>query len=288
MMGRVLGILVLTGTSLLFGTPAGGTQEIVIAIRYLQAEGTSHSHLYLYREDGRPLRQLTNDNSGQDSAPIFAPDGANIVFTREKPNNVREFWSVDPLGKTLKKLEAGPDWYVAAKSSPYFTNVESEESASPDPSASAAESISPTATPIPTYKSPDGSIELILRDDPNDENDQIDGPGHGKHYLLRDLKNGVETEFGKVPGFDGVFGLLHDNQDKNQHFLFEGPLRLAIRFSPSTSLARVSLGCRRIGLLQFRCPAKQRFSHLQRIVMCLSQATRKRRIVLTWNTGTKN
>ena len=227
MMGRVLGILVLTGTSLLLGTPAGGTQEIVIAIRYLQAEGTSHSHLYLYREDGRPLRQLTNDNSGQDSAPIFAPDGANIVFTREKPNNIREFWSVDPLGKNLKKLEAAPDWYVAAKSSPYFTNVEPEESASPDPSASAAESISPTATPIPTYKSPDGSIELILRDDPNDENDQIDGPGHGKHYLLRDLKNGVETEFGKVPGFDGVFGLLHDNQDKNQHFLFEGPLRLA-------------------------------------------------------------
>jgi hypothetical protein len=227
MMGRVLGILVLTGTSLLLGARAGGAPEIVIAIRYLQAEGTSHSHLYLYREDGRPLRQLTNDNSGQDSAPIFAPDGANIVFTREKPNNIREFWSVDPLGKNLKKLEAAPDWYVAAKSSPYFTNVEPEESASPDPSPSAAESVSPTATPIPTYKSPDGSIELILRDDPNDENDQIDGPGHGKHYLLRDLKNGVETEFGKVPGFDGVFGLLHDNQDKNQHFLFEGPLRLA-------------------------------------------------------------
>ena len=227
MMGRVLGILVLTGTSLLLGARAGGAPEIVIAIRYLQAEGTSHSHLYLYREDGRPLRQLTNDNSGQDSAPIFAPDGANIVFTREKPNNIREFWSVDPLGKNLKKLEAAPDWYVAAKSSPYFTNVEPEESASPDPSPSAAESVSPTATSIPTYKSPDGSIELILRDDPNDENDQIDGPGHGKHYLLRDLKNGVETEFGKVPGFDGVFGLLHDNQDKNQHFLFEGPLRLA-------------------------------------------------------------
>jgi len=83
MMGRVLGILVLTGTSLLLGTPAGGAPEIVLAIRYLQAEGSSHSHLYLYREDGRPLRQLTNDNSGQDSAAIFAPDGANIVFIRE-------------------------------------------------------------------------------------------------------------------------------------------------------------------------------------------------------------
>jgi hypothetical protein len=227
MMRCVLGILVLTGTSLLLGTPARGASEIVIAIRYLQAEGTSHSHLYLFREDGKLLRQLTNDNSGQDSAPIFAPDGSMIVFTREKSNNAREFWSVDPLGKALKKLEIAPDWYLAAKSSPYFTNVEPEESASPNPSASPEESVSPTATPIPTYKSPDGSVELILREDPNDEDDQMDGPGHGKHYLLRDLKTGKETDFGKLPGFYGVFGLLHDNQDKSQHFLFEGPLRLA-------------------------------------------------------------
>src|SRR5882724_7818127 len=104
----VLGILVLTGTSLLLGTPARGASEIVMAIRYLQAEGTSHSHLYLYREDGKLLRQLTNNDPGQDSGPIFAPDGNMIVFTREKPNDVREFWSVDPLGKTLKKLDAAP------------------------------------------------------------------------------------------------------------------------------------------------------------------------------------
>jgi len=227
MIGRVLGILVLTGTPLLLGTPAPGAPEIVIAIRYLQEDGTSHSHLYLFRDDGKLLRQLTNDNSGQDSAPIFSPDGSMIVFTREKSNNAREFWSVDPVGKALKKLEVAPDWYAGAKSSPYFTNVEPEESASPDPSASAEESVFPTATPIPTYKSPDGSVELILREDLNDEDDQIDGPGHGKHYLLRDLKTGKETEFGKLPGFYGVFGLLHDNQDKNQHFLFEAPLRLA-------------------------------------------------------------
>jgi hypothetical protein len=227
MMRCVLGILVLTGTSLLLGTPARGASEIVIAIRYLQAEGTSHSHLYLFREDGRLLRQLTNANSGQDSAPIFAPDGSMIVFTREKSNNAREFWSVDPLGKALKKLETAPDWYVAAKSSPYFTNVEPKESASPKSSASSEESISPTATPIPTYKSPDGSVELILREDPNDEDDQIDGPGHGKHYLLRDLKTGAETEFEKLPGFYGVYGLLHDSHDKDQHFLFDGLLHLA-------------------------------------------------------------
>jgi hypothetical protein len=47
----VLGILALTGTSVLLGAPARAASEIVIAIRYLQAEGTSHSHLYLYREE---------------------------------------------------------------------------------------------------------------------------------------------------------------------------------------------------------------------------------------------
>ena len=222
----VLGILVLTGT-LLLGTPARGASEIVIAIRYLQAEGISHSHLYLYREDGKLLRQLTNDDSAQDSTPIFAPDGNVIVFTREKSNNAREFWSVDPIGKALKKLEAAPDWYTSAKSSPYFTNAEPEESTSAASSNSPTESGSPSPTPVPTYKSPDDSFELILREDLNDEDDQIDGPGHGKHYLLRDLKTGVETGFSKLPGFEGVFGLLHDNQDNNRHFLFDGLLRLA-------------------------------------------------------------
>src|SRR6266704_2361912 len=170
---------------------AHAESELVIAIRYLHAQGTSHSHLYLYREDGKLLRQLTNDNSGQDSGPIFSPDGETIVFTCEKPNNVREFWSVKPNGIDLKKLDAAPDWYAQAKSSPYFTNVEPQEAGSPDATSSPAESASPSATPVPTYKSPDGSFELILREDPNDEDDQIDGPGHGKHFVLRDLKTGT-------------------------------------------------------------------------------------------------
>jgi hypothetical protein len=228
MMCSTLRILIVAGIFSLTVVCARAAAEIVIAIRYLQAEGTSHSHLYLFREDGKLLRQLTNDDSGQDSGPIFAPDGSAIVFMRGKPGGAREFRSIEPLGKTLKKLEAAPDWYIRAKSSPYFTNVEPEESASPNPLVSPEESASPTTTPTPTYKSPDGAFELILREDPTDENDQIDGPGHGKHYLLRDLKTGAETEFGKLPGFYGVFGLLHDNQDKNQHFLFEGPLHLAL------------------------------------------------------------
>src|SRR5262249_3152392 len=172
---RSLQVLLIGAALCLIATIARGDSEIVIAIRYLQPQGASHSHLYLYAEDGKLLRQLTKDNSGQDSAPIFSADGETIIFTRGKPNNLHEFWSVSPRGTDLKKLDSAPDWYAQAKSSPYFTNVEPQNAASAETTSSPAESASPSATPTPTYKSPDGSFELILRVNPNDEDDQIDG-----------------------------------------------------------------------------------------------------------------
>src|SRR6266516_4842775 len=125
-MRSILRILAVAGASSLLATIARCDSEIVIAIRYLQAEGISYSHLYLYREDGKLLRQLTNDNSGQDIDPIFASDGETIVFTRGRSHNTREFWSAHPRGTGLKKLDAAPDWYAQTKSSPYFTNIEPE------------------------------------------------------------------------------------------------------------------------------------------------------------------
>src|SRR5882762_8298016 len=113
-------VLVAAGC-LLFAIDLRAASEIVVAIRYLQAEGTSHSHLYLYREDGKFLRQLTNDSSGQDVDPNFAPDGEAIVFTREKEGSPLEFWSVKPLGGDPTKLDAAPNWYEQAKTSSYFT-----------------------------------------------------------------------------------------------------------------------------------------------------------------------
>src|SRR6266508_403846 len=226
-MPLILRALIIVSALAILTTQAWADAEIVIAIRYLQAQGTSHSHLYLYREDGKLLRQLTKDNSGQDVDPIFASDGETIVFTRGRSHNTREFWSAHPRGTGLKKLDAAPDWYAQTKSSPYFTNIEPEEPASTAATTSPTESGSPNPTPAPSYKSPDGSIELILREDPDDEDDQINGPGHGKNFVLRDLKTGTETQFDKIPGFYGAFNILHDNQDNNRHFLFEGPLRLA-------------------------------------------------------------
>jgi hypothetical protein len=208
---------------------AAAAEEIVIAIRYFQAEGTSHSHLYLYREDGKLLRQLTKDNSGQDVAPIFDSTGETIVFTREKPNKVVEYWTIKPRGEGLKKLDAAPSWYVEAKTSPYFTNLEPESQSSPTPGALPESNESPveSSTPTPGYKSPDGAFEIVLREDPNEEADQVDMPGHGAHYLLRDLKSGTETPFADLQGFEGAFGILHERQNPERHFLYDGALHLA-------------------------------------------------------------
>jgi hypothetical protein len=227
-----------------FVSTARSESELVIAIRYLQAAGVSHSHLYLYREDGKLLRQLTNDNSGQDVDPIFSPDGAIVGFTREKANDEREFWSIEPHGTNLKHLNNAPDWYKSAKNSPYFTNQEEQgaESGSPSPAPSAEES--PSASPSPEIEqtqhpsgtaldavvsaedqppakidAPDGSGEIFWRKG-KDEKDPLDWV-----MWYRDSKSGSETEIGRLPGFPS-FDPLQIEPGKDGQFLFDGPLRL--------------------------------------------------------------
>ncbi|MGZ4974617.1 MAG: TolB family protein, partial [Limisphaerales bacterium] len=222
---------------LLLSTPpiSRGDSEIVVAIRYLQAKGTSHSHLYLYREDGKLLRQLTNDNSGQDSDPIFAPNGETIVFTREKPNDTREFWSIDPRGTKLKKLDTVPDWYSAAKSSPYFTSGGEKEapSSSPTPaqeqsassatpeSAEQGEHQSMTALdavtdatdhPPEIIKAPDGSGEIFWR-----KGKEGEGTEEVLNWVMwfRDSKSSQETQIGRLRGFPS-FEPLHIRGNKDQ------------------------------------------------------------------------
>lgn len=216
--------VLIAGAFLILAINLRAASEIVVAIRYLQAEGTSHSHLYLYREDGKFLRQLTANNSGQDVDPVFAPDGETIVFARENPDGHLEFWNVRPLGAPPVKLDSVPDWYEQSKTSSYFTNREATkptEVASPSPSAAGM------IGERKSYKSPDGSIELILREDPSDPDDQVNGERHGKHYVLRYLKTGIQADFGTLPGFFGVYEILHDRQNPDRQFLFEGLLRVA-------------------------------------------------------------
>jgi len=232
LMPLMLRTFLVAGVFALTAAVSRGDSEIVIAIRYLQPKGTSHSHLYLYREDGKLLRQLTNDNSGQDVDPIFAPDGETIVLTREKPNDTREFWSIDPRGTKLKKLDAAPDWYSAAKSSPYFTRGGEEEAPSSSPTPPQEEFASPGAAsestqqgqhqnataldavadakdrPPETIKAPDAAGEIFWRKG-EDKEDPLDWV-----MWFRDSKSGHETQIGKLPGFPSFEPLeIRGNKD---------------------------------------------------------------------------
>jgi hypothetical protein len=166
------------------------------------------------------LRQITREEAGQDLDPMFAPDGETVVFTREIAENKREYWTIEPKGGGLKRLEAEPEWYSATKSSPYFVWPEMEGSGD-DESAPAF------GARTQRFVAPDGSVELILKEVKGDENDSVNGPEHGQHYVLRDLKSGKSTEFPKIPGFEGAVEQLHLKGDPKARFLFDGPLRLA-------------------------------------------------------------
>jgi hypothetical protein len=216
-------VIRIVATALAFAfaaTSLDAASEIAVAIRYLQAAGESHSHLFLYREDGTLLRQLTKDESGQDLDPMFAADGETIVFTREIAEKKFEYWSVEPKAGGLKKLEAEPEWYAEAKSSPYFVWPEMEGSGD-DESAPAF------GSRTQRFRAPDGSVELVLKEVKGDEDDSVNGPEHGKHYVLRDLKTNKSTEFPRIPGFEGAVEQLQLKGDKRARYLFEGPLHLA-------------------------------------------------------------
>ncbi len=200
--------------------------EIVVATRYFLPTGVSHAHLYLYREDGKLLRQLTNDNTGQDAQPVFAPNGETIVWTRETGNPdqpTRTFWQISPLGKGLTKLKTAPAWYKPAQSpddtsgnsSPYFTTHDLSEDAPAEGDAA------------PRFQTPDKVWEVVLRENKKDEDDTGDGEGHGKTYLLRNLKTGAETPFAKLPGFVGAYSLLYDDAAGKHRFLWEPNLHVA-------------------------------------------------------------
>jgi hypothetical protein len=201
-------------------TLANAASEIVVAIRYLQAQGESHAHLFLYRDDGTLLRQLTKEESGQDLDPMFAPDGETIIFTREIAENKFEYWSIEPKGGALKRLDTEPEWYATTKTSPYFVWPDTEGSGDDESAPAFGERTQ-------KFRAPDGSVELVLTEVKGDEGDSVNGPEHGQHYVLRDLKTGKSTPFPKIPGFEGAVEQLKLQGSKDTRFLFDPPLRLA-------------------------------------------------------------
>jgi hypothetical protein len=218
--GLMCRAIALTVALLLVAVGANAASEIVVAIRYLQAQGESHAHLFLYRDDGTLLRQLTKEERGQDLDPMFAPDGETIVFTKEIAENKFEYWSIEPKGGGLKRLEIEPEWYATTKTSPCFVWPDIEGSGDDESAPAFGERTQ-------RFRAPDGSVELILKEVKGNEGDSINGPEHGQHYVLRDLKSSRSTAFPKIPGFQGAVEQLKLQGSKETRFLFDGPLRLA-------------------------------------------------------------
>ncbi len=185
--------------------------EIVVAMRYFQQTGDSHAHLYLYREDGKMLRQLTNDEHSQDHDPVFAPDGGSIVFARTNDvGGATEDWSIEPRGGGLRVIKDAPGWYQTAGPSPSFT-APPEGEKMPNP---------------PEYKSADGKVSIVLTGEDGDT--AVDGAGHGKHYAMDDGKSKYDDTLGDLPGFLGLGDLLAcPATGGSGRFLIQDPLRAA-------------------------------------------------------------
>ena len=186
--------------------------EVVVSTRYLQRTGPSHAHLYLYRADGKLLRQLTADDGGQDQNPVFSPDGATIVFTRSHDAGATEFCSIEPRGGNLHVLAAAPGWYRDAQPSPSFTDPPRNEKV-PNP---------------PEYRSADGKVAIVLTLKPGDPANDINGEGHGKSYALDDGESKYDDTLGDLPGFVGLWNLLEcPATGGSGRFLITDPLRAA-------------------------------------------------------------
>jgi hypothetical protein len=187
-----------------------GDAEITVAIRYLQDEGVSHSHVYLFRKDGKLIRQLTREDAGQDSNPFFSPDGNMIVFTRTTDARV-ETWSIEPKGTGLRMLSEPPDWYRRASAAEGYSDPESPSKPAPESDAFTGKD------GLAHFRLPDGSGDLVVQ-----ESSDLQHPG--EKYFFDDAKTGKQVALGELSGAAGVFTL--DAADR-RHFLVERKLRLA-------------------------------------------------------------
>jgi len=224
-----------------------GDSLVVVATRYLHAEGVSHAHLYLYKEDGTLLRQLTRFEKGQDHDPLFSPDGQEIVFVRTSDSKAGknvveasskepaslEYWRVATRGGDLQRLAAPPEWYRAATNAGFFEYWGGKKSADEpprygEPNKGWTKNFQPWPDakdrPPFSFESPDGKYRLVLH--LGNEDWEENGPGNGKLYEFKNLKTGKSWRLGDLPGFLGLTALLHESSDPQTLFLQQGDLNV--------------------------------------------------------------
>jgi hypothetical protein len=130
--------------------------DLAVSIRYFKTEGTSHYHLYLYRDGGKVVRQLTSPENAHDINPIFSPDGSEIAFTREEKAGSKVM-TIKPDGSGLRAFSAAPQWYQIPVKIDAYAQV-----GGGDNDALWQQRKGEFVIPIP-----DGKSELVLKDADN-------------------------------------------------------------------------------------------------------------------------
>ncbi|HEV7405973.1 MAG TPA: hypothetical protein VGO11_23710 [Chthoniobacteraceae bacterium] len=166
--------------------------EVVVAIRYLQIEGVSHAHLWLFDDAGKPIRQLTAAKTGQDEDPQFSPAGTEIVFVRTEKEQ-KEWRSISVTGKGERLLDQAPAWYPLKAPAPFDYPPDAPIPNQPG-RLRLEESVKPGEL---KYATPDGRDLLFLRDVP-ERADPADSY-YPKAGFLRDVQTGTEKAFEEMP-----------------------------------------------------------------------------------------
>lgn len=85
-------------------------------VAYSSARGGSYD-LYIADADGRNARRLTS-GAGTEGEPVWAPDGARMVYTAAPPGGVPQLMSIRPDGSDARALTATPGGNHAPDVSP--------------------------------------------------------------------------------------------------------------------------------------------------------------------------
>ena len=174
--------------------------EVAISIRYLQPKGKSHAAIYLFHDDGRLLRQLSQPGEGQDVQPAFAPGGREIVFQRVKDiGEPPVFWSVKRDGKGAHSLKGeAPAWHAGRKMATAFT-AEPEEVPAP------TEDVGVVVDGPETMTSPDGGYEIEVRPNPKADPHEL-----SQRVAFLRKQGGAWQPFAEMPGYAYFWFVVKD------------------------------------------------------------------------------
>lgn len=190
--------------------------DLVVSLRYFMTEDTSHHHLYLYRDDGKVVRQLTSPEDAHDTSPIFSTDGSTIVFTREAKGGSK-IMSIQPDGGTLRTLSQAPAWYVPSGKIDAYGSAQDGKLVSPWKVRANEQAVTV----------PGGKIEVALRNE-----DRFKDPDSGvttnafKALTIRNTADKDETRVPTLTDTEGNFCYLVFY--KNSPFLLRDGLRVLL------------------------------------------------------------